>query len=580
MQGYIERAWELSLGVRPDAFTVFFPSGVRLLYGAVFYFFDFALGLELLLILQALAIAGSTVLLGRISTKLFGRSALQTLLMLFSILYWPFIAQVSFFMAEPVFSFLLLLSLELYLSGVKGLSTSEAHSSLRSLRFFAPAGLALGFSILLKGQGLVLLISFFLIHLFLKIPRAKLLSFLCLFLFAALPIAGQFRINSLTLGQASYFLSANDAYNAYLGSSRRKAIGCSEKDSGLFYIFHNNNSGLNYPFYEAAMIETPIMDREAFREMTKQLWRDDPLLQLQIGLHNVIELFEINPRWPLRNVSLAAVLDPYFQWGLLFFVGIPFLYGLSQAGGNRGYRAPMVILSLPLLGIAGVAFFTMGQPRYLLPFQYFLLLGAAPFYQDLFKLGARPTESRFTGATKHADAFTLLALSFMLLSAFLVYRAEQNIEILPTEDSYEFELPENQELLHLSNIDSPQAPFRMLSGDTPLSLRLYQAEILAWRKVARIHDRALLKIGLLQGQTRPSSIGIFLSEQEGKASGLIRFGAERRMISGLESGAWFFFDVPEHTAELELQIRNLTGPALELHSVMAVRSLPTEGADE
>jgi hypothetical protein len=41
------------------------------------------------------------------------------------------------------------------------------------------------------------------------------------------------------------------------------------------------------------------------------------------------------------------------------------------------------LFGLPLLFLAGLCGLTMGQPRYLVPFQYLIILLAGPFYLEL-----------------------------------------------------------------------------------------------------------------------------------------------------------------------------------------------------
>ncbi len=578
MGGYIERAWELSLGITPDNFSVFFPPGVRYIYGVVFWIFGFSLGLHALIILQALSISGSTLLVGKISKRLFGNQRLALFLMLLSLLYWPFTAQVSFFMAEPLFSFLILLGVYFYLSAL--LNIAALGRALSTLSLLAASGLAVGTSVLIKGQGLAILISILLAHFFLSVASWRLRSILLFLVFALSPIALQFSFNSTLLQKPSFFLSSNDAYNSYLGQSRKKAVGCSDTKAGYFYIFHNNNSGLDYPFFEAAMIETPIMDREAFREKTLELWKQDPLLQLTISFHNVIELFEVNPRWPLRNITAAGKLDAYFQWGFLFFTLVPLGYSVMRAITQGKYRAQLVILCLPLLGISGVVFFTMGQPRYLLPFQYFFLLASAPFYLDLFTGGAKAQVE--TRVPRYAIRLGHLSLVVALLAysslSFLFYRSLGIVPLEEKGDTYELALPSGNILQNLSTIDPSTSAFTRLSGDTEVNIQVDSAHINSGRKIAEITERSRLTIRVPQTAVRPNSIGFYLSEASGRSTAWIEYRGKKQMLSELQSGAWVFFPIPElvsgtenHRGVYDFRIRKLTGPPIGLHSVITLR---------
>jgi len=246
------------------------------------------------------------------------------------------------------------------------------------------SGLTLGTATLIKAQGICAFAPLPLVLLFLPQARAFRSHLFHLCLGFAIPVLLQLAINSAHLGRAVFFLSANDAFNLYLGQSRREAVGCFDKSSGYFYIFHNNNAGLDYRFLAPEILPVSILDREYFRKKTAELWRSDPMLQLIRSLQNTVELFEINPRWPLRNIPQFARADLIFQYLFFLFAVLPAFITCAAHLNSRCLEPYVVCAVVPVLAVGAVSFFCSGQPRYLLPFSYSFILLAVPFYRALF----------------------------------------------------------------------------------------------------------------------------------------------------------------------------------------------------
>lgn len=376
MGGYVTRAWRVAAGAPFMPFDTFYPPGTSFLFAVVFFLFGFPVGIHIVSISQAVFLAGANVLLGYVAMELFGHRLMACLVMLIATLYWPFTAQTSFFMAEPAFSFFVILGLLVFVRSINRPSNQFVYFVL---------GLLFGIVTLIKSQGLCVFVIIPL-SMFVFTRTRHLRQYIVALLSGLLiPVVMTLALNAAIMRSPGLLLSANAAFNTYLGQSRHQALGCLDPDKGYFYYFHNNNAGIGYDFLPPRVLPVSILDRAYFNQETAKLWREDPTTQIIRSLHNVVELFEINPRWPLRNNSHLVRQDVVSQWILLFFVVLPAVYGIWEAVFCKRYCFQVSILALPLVGISAVVSVSMGQPRYLIPFTYFLILLAVPFYLDLLE---------------------------------------------------------------------------------------------------------------------------------------------------------------------------------------------------
>ncbi len=367
MGGYISRAWRVALGEELPSRYFFYPPGTSYFFSLFLSLFGFQLGLVLIRFVQVALIAACTALVGCIAWRCYRTPWVSYTLMLFCVLYVPFAAQASFFMAEALFCFLLLHTLYLLIRPI-----SEVPLFL--------CGLLLGLATLVKGQALALVAATFC---YLILHRRGYRYLALLMIGFAIPLLLHWSVISHVSRSNSFYIGANDAFNMYLGQSRHKALGAYNRKDGSYFVFHNNNAGLGYPFKPPTVLFRAIDDRAGFRSDVLQLWKNDFPGQLLISCQNVVELFSIHPRWPQRNVPLLARMDTLAQWCFLLCVSIPALCALLSR--NILGLSRTVLLASPLLFVAVICGVTMGQPRYLLPFHYCLILLAGSFYLEISK---------------------------------------------------------------------------------------------------------------------------------------------------------------------------------------------------
>lgn len=376
MRGYVERALRIAVGDRFVTFDVFYPPGASYVFSVFFWLFGFATGTYVLMVFQCVLLAINPVLVGLTAEELFHNKRAAFFVTVLVACYWPFSAYASFFMSEPLFMSLSLLGQYLLLRTLRGSG---------SFLIFFIIGLTLSAALLVKGQGLGFVAAAIGI---LALPRYRhfrpyLLSFFLGLLFFLAP---QMALNNVILPDSGLYFAANDAFNTYLGQSRREGLGCLDRSGGYYYIFHNNNSYFDHRLHPPMTLERSILDREYFKEETNKLWQQNPSLQLIRSLHSIVEMFQIMPHWPLRNIETFARYDRFFQQIAFFLVSLPVLYSLAWCLNRKAYRLEVFALLTPIVVMSAIAFLSMGQPRYLVPFKFNLFILTVPAYLEAAKM--------------------------------------------------------------------------------------------------------------------------------------------------------------------------------------------------
>ncbi len=370
MRGYVERAWRLAVADPFTNYDTFFPPGTHFVFAILFRILGFAKGMRALVVIQAAMLAAANGMLGLTAAHLFRSWKSAALVTLFASLNLSFVFLSSFFMSEPLFILVFLLAQYFFIRAVQ---YRGAH-----FRFFV-LGYLLAVGFLIRGQAICLAVP---IGLFFVSKRGwPFWSFLPAMVVGFLPlIVLQIALNSSITGKFSPFLSSNDGWALYMAQSRHEAVGCLDVKGGYFYYFCNNNSFFESRFLPPVTLPTAVTDVEYFRNKTKELWRNDPLLQVIRGLKSVTELFTFEPRWPARNVMRLQKYDIACEWLLFVFGTVPAVFALVTAVRRGSYRWEAFFLVSPILMVAFMSFFYSGQPRYLVPFQYNWFLLAVPAY--------------------------------------------------------------------------------------------------------------------------------------------------------------------------------------------------------
>ena len=382
IDGYMNRAFKLAFGEPLQPLDTFIPMGLPAFYAIFFWMFDDT-GFQVIAVLQIMMMAAVHVLVGLTSYRLFGDRRMALVAAILSLAYWPLTGQLSFYMAEPVCTFLV----------VAGQYCFVRFVDERGLLWVAGAGLLFGLAATMKTQGWVFAIATLLTLVFWPAARSRLVMWLPVFLLAAmLPLSVQSgQIRSATGADAWFVLPGNGSYNMYNGQSARRGVGT--WDNGNFHIYFTSNAYFDDGLLPPIVFNASILDNTFFEEQLGALWRQDPVRQvLRMGV-SASELFALQPQWPLRNVEVYSRLEVFFKYLALPVVYLPCFLLLWLSLKSRQLPPQLAYIALPVLGIMAVAALTSGQPRYLNPFLPNLMILAAAGWATLLRSQQR-TKSR------------------------------------------------------------------------------------------------------------------------------------------------------------------------------------------
>ena len=380
MRGYIERAWRLVSGDQLKPYDSFFPSGTTYLYGLIFYSFGLNLGIQILIYLQLFFLAAASVIVGLTSKLIFSSEKLSLFSAALTAIYWPFIAQSSFFVSEAPFIFFLLLAQYLLLLGTK-----RNFSAIS----FLTIGILYAFTCLIKGQGLCLFFPALAYLLF-----KNRLAFVFLIVGFSSLIGPQLYLNHKLSEGYHASLAGNGAYNTYLGQSRSKAVLALDPSKFSFYIFHQNNSFFDEHLGEPELVSAEIINSSFFVEKTLNLWKENPKLQIVRSFQSINELFSLIPAWPMRDIESLRPYQVGFKLAFILTILCPAVLALIVLLKINRFRLDTLLVSTPIILLCGMVFLSMGQPRYLLPFKYNLFILAPIAYWKIYQKFREPEESK------------------------------------------------------------------------------------------------------------------------------------------------------------------------------------------
>ncbi len=385
MRGYIERAWDLIGAPSVVPYERFYPPGTHYVFALVFALFGYSSGFSVITALQICLLAAANTFSYLIAYLLFSSKRAALVLAVILSVYIPRTALLSFFVSEPLFLF--------FVTAAQWILLRAMTERPRRILFYV-SGIIFGLAVITKGQGLAFVAGALALWL---MPRFKHLRNYCpIFILGVLiPFAAVSAINSVIAGKPMFSIAANDMFNSYLGQSQRRGIGCFEQANNTFYFFHNNNSHFNKLLSAPMAIRASVLDREYFRRATLKLWSDQPQIQTVRSLHNIRELFLPELYWPLRDLQEQKSIA---RWSTLiwYWTFIPLgVLGTVFAVRRRRWLWQLCFAVVPVIGVSAMAFVSMGQPRYLIPFHLQLMLLSMPALCALERIGRfRPGESR------------------------------------------------------------------------------------------------------------------------------------------------------------------------------------------
>jgi 4-amino-4-deoxy-L-arabinose transferase-like glycosyltransferase len=341
-------------------------------------------------IVQFVTSAAVPFLIAAIGYDLFGVSVALIALVISS-LYFPFIDYASYFLAENPFLFLLLLSTWLLIRSLR--SSKLAVNIVLALLSGLSLGCALGF----KGQAWI---PGFLIAVFLAIAGWKHRWRRIGWVHAGvgvglLTIVVPLTVRSTRINDNRFALiAANGPMNilfGHYGEPGHMIFHDSKRNIHLEYLGpsayeHGSASVNNFPF-------GPYDSEECLAYAWKWI-RENKFQALCRSFDQVYDQFFVWEAWPTNGTRYRRWTIEYQQLFLVFILFPAAMHVVLNFRKMLRLEPDVLgdlLILLPVLGICIGAFITVGEVRYRIPFDGFLILLAARAY------AARPSASLATG---------------------------------------------------------------------------------------------------------------------------------------------------------------------------------------
>jgi 4-amino-4-deoxy-L-arabinose transferase-like glycosyltransferase len=312
-----------------------------------------------------------------IGKELFGRRVALTALVLASA-YYPMFDYAGYFLSENALAFLMLLAFYL-------IARSLSRKGVSRLLHAGFAGLFLGLAIAFKSVALGSAGFVVLVLLTSKKQRRRALPLLAAATIGLALVLVPVSIRATRLNEGRFSLVANDTARGILigHHGRIYRVIFTDKKRHYWYEF-GNNTALQRGWSETYNIDAGPWDN---KELLAEAWRwskENPLESTRLGFEHIHEIFVALP-WP----SCAYPrLEPWvyaFQRGFQAFLLLPALAHLlvgRRRSNAAGFEDALVLA--PVLGVVVGAFMSVGEPRYRVPYDGFIVLLAARGYVRFF----------------------------------------------------------------------------------------------------------------------------------------------------------------------------------------------------
>ena len=574
---YIEWARRLAAGGPIYTTDWFYPPGNSWFYSLFFRVLPAETALHAIAASLAVMLAASNVLLGLTAQLLFRRWYFGVAAAAASAAYWPFAAMGSFYLAEPLFVFLLILAQFLFVYAMR--------NRRLALPACAASGILLGLSVIVRTQGLITLAVCCLCAAIFFRRR-----FAC---FAVLTAAGAavlvttvfvrlHRAEAEGLSFPSAF-AANDAFNNYLGQSRRQVISTVDTERGEFYFFANNNSKVEYLFLPPETMLGSLLDRKMFFAATAKLWREDPARQVLFSVQNMIDLFMVRSSWPLGNNKQFDSADLIFQWGACLLLFFPALVTAIRSLTQGSLRLTAMLFAAPICCVAAMALISTGQPRYFLPYHYNLLLLTVPYYARLAstKFGAR-------GRTFFYENLTALLLFALIVACSVTLTRCYAHSIPPRVDgsqraytSWETVDPAPNRATPVFVVDLGRDGQAAYVRGPVTGARIEQEGFKVWIPASREVGFAVetADLGVLQlyfPENIFTHIAVYFVDPDSWwRSSTATSGNQLKVAQHLHDGRWISFEITPEEQRLgrkDIVVRKIMGDSAAVSGVLAYRS--------
>ncbi len=408
MAGYVDRARNF-FGGRPQTIAdTIYPPGASIFFGLL-YQLDPAWNLALLV--QWLLSLGIMGLLWSLARRLYGNGVAVATLALIA-LYFPTIHYAALFLAENPFTFLLLLTLRLF---IQAITVQRRWQALGwALLTGLSAGVACSFKTTILGPIAItgLLFAVYAIKhkraYWLGISTALLLGI------AALITPMSLRCTHLTEGKFC-LVATNGAMNILQGHYGDKFMFYWRDRARNYYFNFGSPTASLRGFTDSASLDFGAYDSAKNMQLVRDYVFEHPGAALLQSFRNMLDLFSGITIWPpatLLHRDLGKTFQFIFWFSILPLAAARIVWRWRSMMDMRAESLREWLLFAPLLGLMALTFIAEGEVRYRIPFDGLLIILAAKSLLDLlrwlasFRNDRRPQSAK-TPARLYPSAFTV-----------------------------------------------------------------------------------------------------------------------------------------------------------------------------
>jgi hypothetical protein len=305
--------------------------------------------------------------------------------LMISSLYFPFVDYGGYFLAENPLTFVNLLAGYFVARSLCARSTRNAGAwALASGFTWALAG-SLKPHALLMGYGMAILLLLYAGRK--RVPRLRYIAvalFLGTFLASSPLIWRACRLS----GQTWVLIGNNGAYNSIAGhlSGVREVHFLEKGGQTVFAPPAKGQRG----YGGSATLAIPWWDSKGLMAFLWDYVRRHPLTSLLISIENVFDLF-LSRHWP-SDVTPNQPLASLFQEVFLVLILFPAIYFLIRRRRelSSGHVPTLILMLVPVTILALTAFLVVGEARYRIPFDGYLIILAAGGYLRPRLVDSRP----------------------------------------------------------------------------------------------------------------------------------------------------------------------------------------------
>ena len=375
MEGYFEAAKNFC---DPDFVSgigeTVHPPGTRFFFGTLM---SLDPNMNLALVAQFLLSVCVPILLAAIAYDLFGRRCLLLTLCMAS-LYFPFIDYAGYILSEGPFLFTLVCSFWLL---IRSLRSSKKYS----IFFGFLAGLVLGMaaslkSVALPGAFLILLAMILISRKHNLAVKRTITASLAGVLIILIPLS----VRCTKLSEGKFCLIANDwGRNILFGHyGDIGEVSFFDPERGLYYVF-GSPTAAQKGYHRMINLPVGAYDNSALLKYTLEWAKDNPLDTFLLSFEHMFDLAFGLLAWPSNATKFRRWVQLYHEIFLVFIL-FPACLHICLNAKNLIRLNPRfcgdLLLVLPIIGVMFSALIALGEPRYRIPFDGFLILLAARTY--------------------------------------------------------------------------------------------------------------------------------------------------------------------------------------------------------